>query len=268
MSFKLAFPNRSKRHGGDLIYETADNWGLIEVVDHRQVRSLHFGNEVTQSSLNTQAPHRLCLEYTKAMTLPLLLHEDIKRILVCGLGGGSLVNFYAHHCPDAQIDVLELRPNLIDIAQNYFSLPQDCRIQHFIGDAWDYFKPNKTENYDLILIDLYDAKGMADCMKRFGLMARIHEYLNQGGMAAFNLWSEPSSLMKTNQYYLHQVFGEDLAQVSMEETTNMIALVAKGNLFVQPLERLKAKAQSIDKEHQIGLTKLLRTLNQQNRHLF
>ena len=77
---------------------------LIEVVDEGDTRSLYFGGHVLQSSMYLSAPQKLALSYTRFMAAPLLIDDAPERILVVGVGAGSLVRFFHHHFPDARID--------------------------------------------------------------------------------------------------------------------------------------------------------------------
>lgn len=78
---------------GTLIHQAQTDDGVIEVVDNGDSRSLHFGTYPRQSSMRLSDPAHLALSYTQSMMGCLLLNPIPRRVLVIGLGGGSLVKF-------------------------------------------------------------------------------------------------------------------------------------------------------------------------------
>ncbi|HEY0720688.1 MAG TPA: spermidine synthase, partial [Gammaproteobacteria bacterium] len=86
-----------QKYDGLLVHRTQDEWGPIEVVDDMLHRSLHFGTEPKQSSMLLSDPLALVLSYTRAMTTALLFVPQVRRVLLIGLGGGSLAKFFLHH---------------------------------------------------------------------------------------------------------------------------------------------------------------------------
>src|SRR3569623_3741806 len=73
-----------------LVHRSRDADGPIEVVDDGVIRTLHFGNDVRQSSMALHAPVHLMLLYAQAMMSCLLFQPGPRRVLLIGLGGGSL----------------------------------------------------------------------------------------------------------------------------------------------------------------------------------
>ncbi|MBT6146034.1 MAG: spermidine synthase, partial [Gemmatimonadetes bacterium] len=85
-------------------------------------------------------PDELALEYTRCMMMALLFLDAVpRRVLMLGLGGGSLVKFLLRWCQDCDVDVAELRPAVVDVAQRFFGLPEtDDRLHLHIGDGNAY----------------------------------------------------------------------------------------------------------------------------------
>src|SRR5512138_3544669 len=88
-----------QRYDGHLVHRTQDELGPIEVVEDTLYRSLHFGTEPKQSSMLLGDPLALVLSYTRSMTTALLFVPQVRRVLLIGLGGGSLAKFILHHIP-------------------------------------------------------------------------------------------------------------------------------------------------------------------------
>ncbi|HEY9051411.1 MAG TPA: hypothetical protein VIQ03_07695 [Gammaproteobacteria bacterium] len=146
----------NSKYGGQLIYSARDEHGPIEVVEIKQkLRSLHFGNKTQQASMFLYNPVLLMHKYTQAMLTSLCWHSP-DQVLVLGVGGGSIPKFLLHYYPVIEIDAVELRPEVIRIAREYFSLCEDKRLSIHHGLAQDFLNStNHKSNYDLILVDLF-----------------------------------------------------------------------------------------------------------------
>ena len=81
-----------QRYGGTVIYESSDEMGPLEIIEDGFTRSLHFGSEPKQSSMDLNDPYRLTLLYSRAMVTSLLFHATPRRALLIGLGGGSCID--------------------------------------------------------------------------------------------------------------------------------------------------------------------------------
>ena len=87
---------------------------LVSQVD--TVRCMQFTvrkNQRNQSCVDTKAPRHLVFAYTRMMMAALLLNPSPTRILMVGLGGGSLPTALAELFPDAAIDVVEIDPGVL-----------------------------------------------------------------------------------------------------------------------------------------------------------
>ena len=69
------------------------------------VFNVHRGDR-NQTCMNTVSPERLVFEYAKMTFAGLLLNPNPQKILIAGLGGGSLPSTLAKLYPDAEIDVV------------------------------------------------------------------------------------------------------------------------------------------------------------------
>ena len=146
-----------KKYGGHLVFSTKDQYGPIEIVEyHRRSRSLHFGNRTQQSGMFLFNPVFLIHKYTQAMLTP-LCWESPDKVLILGLGAGSIAKFLLHYFKETVVDAVELRPAVVDLAEKYFSLPpENQRFRIFKQAATDFLENTReTESYDLIILDLF-----------------------------------------------------------------------------------------------------------------
>ncbi|WP_163338666.1 hypothetical protein [Desulfopila sp. IMCC35008] len=167
-------------------------WGerLVEIYDRDDFRYLYFNSRFLQSKMSLRSPRHLALPYTRYMMLSLFFVPNPKRILLIGLGAGSLVRYLHEVLPESKIDAVDHSEQVIDLARGYFHLPDSARVSIHCQDGVDYIKRNRTnEPYDLILLDAFDEQGMADGIysrEFFELCARS---LSPSGLLCCNLWS-------------------------------------------------------------------------------
>lgn len=193
---------------GEEIYRTRDSQGDINVFQTPERRTLCFGNRVEQSAMSRQEPARLLYNYTRSMMLGALFPERIRNALVLGLGGGSLARTLHHHFQDCRITAVEQRPAVVEIARDWFGLPNDHRMGIYVGDAASYLceSDRKTE---LIFTDLYHAEGMDEQQTAPSLFEQCRQQLADDGVAVFNLWS--------GRYFRDQAISKALDEIFEEQ---------------------------------------------------
>ncbi|MCW8911044.1 MAG: spermidine synthase [Gammaproteobacteria bacterium] len=180
-----------KKYGGSLIYQTTDEHGLIEVVDYKKViRSMHFGNATQQSGMYLYNPVNLLHPYTQAM-LSITAIQPPERVLLLGVGGGSMIKFLLHHFPHVLIDAIELRQTVVDVAVEYFDLPvKSKRLTVHVTDFKNYLKTasQHVRQYDLIIIDLFSVDDNGNIAIQLDEQIKsIKSLLTADGMIAINV---------------------------------------------------------------------------------
>src|SRR5438445_7248364 len=103
-----------------VIHEKASPYNTIIVTeDHKGMRTLLFERGGgRQSVVKPGDPDHLELPYARVALAGLALCEEPRRMLVVGLGGGSLPMFLRAHYPAATIDVAEIDPDVVDVARS------------------------------------------------------------------------------------------------------------------------------------------------------
>lgn len=181
------------KHDGQVIFQHRDEFGLIEVVENATTRKLFFDSAVEQSCLYINAPMQLNFEYQEKIIERLLHHhEQVKaqqtyRVLMLGMGGGSIVHQLFHLHLDMQMSVVELRQAVIDCAYDYFQLPDEPEIEVIHADALQFIAENDYP-YDAIIVDIFDADGVAAGLSESSFQQNLWHNLKPHGLLLFNLW--------------------------------------------------------------------------------
>jgi spermidine synthase len=145
------------------------------------------GWDYTESVTNLEDPDDLPLAYSQVMTAASLLYPaEVKRILMIGLGGGSISTYFGRAMPDVQIDTVELDQRVIDVAKQYFALRETPRVRYIAADG-RVFLNRSRDRYDLILLDAYRGGYVPFHLLTREFYTLVKSRLTPGGAVAFNV---------------------------------------------------------------------------------
>ena len=253
-----------RKYHGTLVHRSRDADGPIEVVDDGVIRTLHFGNDVRQSSMALHDPVRLMLLYTQAMMSCLLFQPDPKRVLLIGLGGGSLAKFLLHHFPRCKVDAVERRAAVVKLAHGYFQLPETPRLRATVDDACEHLKQRTRLRYDLVFLDAYDAKGIAADSIGPEFLAACRIRLAPQGVLVGNLWGGDRRYYKRALANLTACFDNRPLCLPSEGTTNVITLSAPTPLPPLHPKSLPAHVRPLEERTGLKLGRYARALRSGN----
>jgi spermidine synthase len=237
----------------------------INIREEGGVRTLHLGTEWIQGAMRIARPWSLELEYTRDMMVSLLLRADTRfprRVLLIGLGAGSLTKFIYRHFPLARLTVVEINPEVVAVARQFFKLPEDPNRLHIvIGDGAD-FVMDTDKQYDLILVDGFDGQARPGMLNTQPFYEQCRARLNDSGVAAVNLLSR-SRDFKGNLERIRDGFdGRSLALPACD-SGNVIALAAAGDPVHLLVEDLREGAQALKERTGLNLSHAVSRLESQ-----
>lgn len=196
---------------GNELCRVEDSFGAIVVSQRGDKRVLSFGSRLEQSCVLLDKPYYLMHEYTQIMLLGLLFSKA-RRATLLGLGGGGLVHCLSHYYPQINIEIVELRQAVIDIAYDWFDLPDQDNIQVTQDDAMDYLSAVTPAETDIIFSDLYEAEGMSSCQAQRDFYTASEKALSDAGCLVLNFHKKPdpqSFLMHTIEDTFNEIIGYD-----------------------------------------------------------
>lgn len=226
---------------GNKIADVRDIWGPVSVFDNDYERYLTFGSIFEQSCQKKSDPGFLMHEHTRAMVLPLVF-QDPERAVVLGLGGGSLVNCLYHRFPDVTLEAVERRQVVIDVAHQYFQVPNDPRLTIRCADAGDVMEEVNAGSADLLFCDLFNANGLDTVQCHPEFLSNCHAMLSGNGWAVFNFFNDHAETLEAIKS-LGEQFGA--VYTCRLFADNLIVLAAKTapelprSLLVERAERLE-----------------------------
>lgn len=220
--------------------ETAYNDVFITKRRHQLVMSFQLkGWDYTESVSNLLDPDDLPLRYAQVMTIAAIYPETARKILMLGLGGGSISTYLGRFMPEAAITTVEIDPGVITAAKTYFGLRETERMRYRAGDGRVFLSRN-DELYDLILLDAYRGGYVPFHLLTREFYTLVKQRLTPGGAAAFNV-HDGSKLYASTVKTLGEVFAAlDLYPSGVGE---VIAVASASPLDPRTLERRAATLQ-------------------------
>lgn len=251
------------RPSGKIIYR--DHWKnhLVEIIEHGDSRSLYFAGDVLQSSMSISAPHRLVLSYTRFMMATLLFMNPPHRVLVIGVGAGSLIRFIHHHFPSCTIEGVDFSSHIIKLAKGYFNLPNSSAIRLHCDDGHDFIAQFEGQAYDLILIDAFDQNGMAPSIYSAVFFAHCLSHLEENGIVSLNLWSGDEDKMDRVQTDLKRNFSSCLT-LPVPERGNVICIAGRDPKLKKIMEQDYTELSRMSAEFDINFKEIVRVFIKQN----
>ena len=111
------------------------------------------------------------------------LDQD-SRVLVLGLGGGTIPKILTRKFGLVLIDGVEIDPLIVEIAKNYFGL-NEPNVNIFTEDAAKFVK-NAKYKYDLICVDIYNGGEMASICSDRSFFEDCKKIMSEKGVLGVN----------------------------------------------------------------------------------
>ncbi|MEM1441427.1 MAG: fused MFS/spermidine synthase [Verrucomicrobiota bacterium] len=248
-----SLPGGPERRFGEIIHETRSDFSHIRVREKGPIRSLLFvdpdGSEHCQSSVNVQNPSEHQLGYTKSMLASLFFHYPQSRVLIVGLGGGGMVQFFNFVFPTMMVEAVEIDPVVADIAWEYFKTRPGPQVRIYIEDAFVFFEESLPP-YDVIYMDAFLQPAAESGLEEKTLRLKTVEFLTQlqthltpDGLVAFNIIPAQDSAAD-NLAAIEEAFASTFS-FDVPGTGNRVVIACKSEQEITP-ELLAERAERLD----------------------
>ncbi len=214
----------------EVIHQERSLYRNILVEDNNDLRCLKFNTRSTQTQQSCflkSKPDHLVFNYTKLLMASLLFNTQPKRILIVGLGGGTMSNTLAQLYPQSEIDNIEIDPAVIKVARDYFGFVENDKINTYAQDGRIFIKRAllKKESYDWIILDAFNGDYIPEHLMTKEFLQEAKALLSDNGILSSNTFSL-SKLYAHESATYKAVFG-DFYQVANSANSNRIILVSK-----------------------------------------
>ena len=236
----------------------------VYVTEKYGVRSLHIGSDTIQSSMRLARPNDLELAYTRSMMAFLLFNDAPQRVLMVGLGGGSLAKFIYHRLPEAASEVLEINPQVVAVARRMFEVPAgDGRFTVRVCDAADFIA-REGPAYDTILVDGYDGESQVETLSSRAFYAACRRRLAARGVLVVNLWGSDRAFDDCLER-IESAFPAGALCLPAERPGNVIVFGFRDAPGNPRWDELEARARALEARYGLEFGKFVRGLRKMNR---
>ncbi len=249
-----------KPTSGTFIFDGNTKYSRVKIFDainpwqgNDSVRIMKINNEYAAASFKHK--EGLVFGIMQYYSKDSLFTAHIENALM--LGGAACIfpqHFLKKH-PQATIDVVEIDPDLTDLAKKYFGLQEDARLQMYHEDARTFINANKKQ-YDAFYGDAYKSTYSVPYQlttKEF--MEKTYKLLRSDGVAFFNIISNLNpkkniffrSQLKTIQSVFPQVLVLAVADPENKEMLQNMLIIARKTTNPELLSTLSLRAPDVYK---------------------
>jgi spermidine synthase len=238
-----------KRKDGLIAHlETAYN--DIFVGKHRNILKMSFqwkGWYFQESQVNLADPDDLPMRYSRVINVATIYPQELKRVLILGLGGGAIPTYLGRFVPEATIDSVELDPGVIGAAKKYFGMRETSK-SHLIDSDGRVFLKRHSEPYDVIMVDAFTGSYIPFHLMTKEFYGLLRERLAPHGVVAFNI-APDSKLYDSNIRTLSTVFDRLDLYKSSDEAAGGDNVLAMAPLDSIDRETLKQKSAAVQERY-------------------
>lgn len=247
-----------------VIHKERSLYRNILVEETADLRCLKFDEKTrtsSQSCMYKSQPNKLVFNYTKMTFASLLMIDNPKKVLIIGLGGGTLSNVIHELYPDAAIENVEIDPAVITVARDYFDFIETDKVTSKVQDGRIFIKRAalKKEQYDWIILDAFNGDYIPEHLLTKEFFEEVKSVLTPGGIVAANTFSS-SKLYQYESATYHAVFG-DFINVTTEKNSNRIILAGFDKMpSEEALDERVSKLAPMLKKYDVDIEKLRNSL--------
>jgi spermidine synthase len=231
------------------LYQKNSLYQYIEVIEDTAKKERYIFNnrrDLIQGGMSLNSPDSLLFEYPRIAFVSLaFLDREPKSVLFVGLGAGSMPRYLSRYYPEADIDVVEIDPDMVDVAQKYFHFRTGGRIKVHTEDGRVFIKRSQKK-YDIIFLDAYQSGDIPFHLTTAEFLREVKKKLNDNGVVAANILSQfknkffDSMIATYNQEFRH------LYVLTGRKSNNFVFITTKNPTFrdkesvVNLAERIKS----------------------------
>ena len=212
MLLGLALLTVSAVSRAETIHEERSKYRDITVTQVGDRRCLLFNvhrGDRNQTCVLVNDKQRLVFDYTRMSFSGLLLNPNPQRILVIGLGGGSIPLTFADLFPQAQIDIVEIDEAVVRVAEEFFFFAETDNMRVYVDDGRPFIKRAgiRDQLYDYIVLDAFSGDYIPEHMLTREFLDEVRAVMDESSVLVANTFST-SRLYDHESVTYQRAFGE------------------------------------------------------------
>jgi spermidine synthase len=219
--------------------------------------SLQFNALATQSEMCCDAPDELVMPYTRTMMGFLLFEPRPEKIVMIGLGGGSIAKYCYSRIPTASIVVAEVNPHVVAL-RDLFRIPgEDERLRIVCQDGAAFVR-GAANSTDVLLVDGFDSDGQSAQLCTAHFYDDCYRSLTPHGLLVVNLVVE-DPFLERSVARIRRSFDSAVV-VESNDRANKVVFASKGNGLCLPHDHLCARLVALEQNHSVDLRDTLQRI--------
>ncbi|HEX2167392.1 MAG TPA: fused MFS/spermidine synthase, partial [Longimicrobiales bacterium] len=221
-------------HRTRVVFESDSDFARVQVLERNDgLRMLVTGEgRARQSAIYPGRPMHLELAYSRVGMIGLALVPPDARILFVGLGGGAMPMYARQVMPQARIDVVEIDPVIVEVAQEWFGFTPDSAMIVHTGDGRAFIEQAPPATYDLIVLDAFSDDEVPYSLTTREFLRAVERALTEEGVVVSNLWTRSPAYPSMLATYV-AVFDE----VHLMEVPQRSQRILVGGSGARPLDQ-------------------------------
>ena len=206
------------------LFEKEGAFGWVIVTEHNGLRTLQFERGgARQTVVKMGDPAHLELPYAPVALTGLSVCEAPRRVLIVGLGGGTLPMFIRQYFPEAVIDGVDINPDVVDVARRFLGFREDSRMRGIVADGRKFIEETR-EPYDVIFLDAFGADSVPPPLSTVEFLRAVRKALKPSGVAVGNIWSREYNRLYDPMVRTYQETFDELYLLEVRGVGNRILL--------------------------------------------
>ncbi len=197
--------------GAEFLHTEKSLYRNIFVYEEDGLRCMKFGRYSVrrQTCVSLSDRDRLVFDYARMMMASLYLNPAPQRVLVIGLGGGTLPGVLPRIVPSVKIDAVEIDPAVVRVARKFFGFAPGSETAVFEEDGRVFVKRmlKRGARYDLVLVDAFDDEYIPEHLLTREFLLEVRGLLAERGVLAANTFAS-SRLYHHESATYHSAFGD------------------------------------------------------------
>jgi spermidine synthase len=170
--------------GSQYLVERMTPYQTIRIYESSGIRFM-TGDGIIQSAVDFKTG-KPWLSYPLQSPTALLIQPEIDRMLVLGIGAGSVGVAMRQQLPELQIDYVDIDPAVPELSGEFMLFTTDEHSAVHIDDARRFLQ-NTSETWDYIYADTYIGLSVPFHLTTIEFMREVREHLASGGVFGLNL---------------------------------------------------------------------------------
>lgn len=206
-----------------VIYEKRSALQNILVKEDRDgLRALYLDDGAArQSVIKPGDPEHLESVYTQAAPLVLAMVAQPKRMLIIGLGGGTIATYLHRKVPALKIDVAELDPEVLAVARSHFGFKEDANLKVHVGDGRALIERSNVR-YDIVLLDAFGPDAVPDALSTLEFIQAVKRVLTPGGVVVSNIWGPARNAKYAGMVRAYTQTFPSVATLELPKAVNLL----------------------------------------------